>query len=295
MNRHLLWPTAGTGADLATTLLHAAQDGTNRLSGSPADIIKGYLDWVSSQVRMLQTRVAPADLDQLLTTPRYWATVANQIPSPSTVSAVLEEIQYRARLMALAATVLNDAAEAWRPVDGAYSNLALVDTNFWVEQRESFDNIDWHELLERADGPSAPAMQDELRIVVPMVVIDELEKQKRSSDKRLRGRAQVTLAVIERVARDNVAGRLREADFSGIDRGEIPSGETWLDVLFDLPGHVRLPINDDEIVDRALSVQILSGKDVTFLTYDTNQALCARHAGLNNVMHLKHQRATEPN
>lgn len=126
-------------------------------------------------------------------------------------------------------------------------------------------------------------------LIVPMVVIDELEKQKRSSDKRLCGRAQVTLAVIERVARDNVAG------FSGIDRGEIPSGETWLDVLFDLPGHVRLPINDDEIVDRALSVQILSGKDVTFLIYDTNQALRARHAGLNNVMHLKHQRATEPN
>jgi len=57
-------------------------------------------------------------------------------------------------------------------------------------------------------------------------------------------------------------------------------------VLFDLPGHVRLAINDDEIVDRALSVQILSGKDVTFLTYDTNQALRARHAGLTNVMHL---------
>lgn len=57
-------------------------------------------------------------------------------------------------------------------------------------------------------------------------------------------------------------------------------------MLFDLPGHVRLAINDDEIVDRALSVQILSGKDVTFLTYDTNQALRARHAGLTNVMHL---------
>jgi len=55
---------------------------------------------------------------------------------------------------------------------------------------------------------------------------------------------------------------------SPVDQGGIPSGEIGLDVLFDLPSHVRLSINDDEIVDRALSVQILSGKDVAFLTYD---------------------------
>ncbi len=124
-------------------------------------------------------------------------------------------------------------------------------------------------------------------LVVPMVVIDELEKQKRSSNKNLRRHAQVTLAIVERVARHGGAGRLREADFSPIDEGGITSGEIWLDVLFDLPGHVRLAINDDEIVDRALSVQILSGKDVTFLTDDTNQALRARHADLTNAMHLR--------
>lgn len=58
------------------------------------------------------------------------------------------------------------------------------------------------------------------------------------------------------------------------------------DVHFDLPGHVRLPIMDDEIVDRALAVQILSGKDVTFLTYATGQAMRARKAGLARVNKL---------
>ena len=53
---------------------------------------------------------------------------------------------------------------------------------------------------------------------------------------------------------------------------------TFADEIPGLRGLVRLPINDDEIVDRALSVQIISGKDLTFLTYDTNQAMRARHA-----------------
>lgn len=275
MNRHLLWPTDGTGADLATTLLHAAQDGTNRLSGSPADIIDGYLDWVASQVRMLQTRVAPADLDQLLTTPRYWATVANQIPSPSTVSAVLEEIQYRARLMAQAATVLNDAAEAWRPVDGAYSNLALVDTNFWVEQRESFDNIDWHELLDRADGPSAPAMQDELRIVVPMVVVDELDSLSHKGNLRPKVIGATRWLYTHLSQAPARAATLKEA--TGI-RGAVTA-----QLVFEPPAHTRLPNNDDEIVETGARLRDFLGhppRQVFFLTYDAGAAFRAGHAGL---------------
>ncbi|NHA01929.1 hypothetical protein G5V59_26110 [Nocardioides sp. W3-2-3] len=124
-----------------------------------------------------------------------------------------------------------------------------------------------------------------------MVIIDELEKQKNASQKDLRWRSAVTLAVIERVAGQTGTGRLREADFSAIDRGEIPSGEHWIDVLFDLPGHVRLSINDDEIVDRALAVQLLSAKPVTFLTYDTNQALRARYAGLDRVLKLRRDKS----
>lgn len=53
-----------------------------------------------------------------------------------------------------------------------------------------------------------------------------------------------------------------------------------LDLLFDAPGHVRLPINDDEIIDRALAAQALAGTEVTLLTFDTSQAARARRAGL---------------
>ena len=54
-------------------------------------------------------------------------------------------------------------------------------------------------------------------------------------------------------------------------------------MLYDPPGHARLPINDDEIVDRALTVQLLAGRPVRLLTYDTGQAMRARAAGLTAV------------
>ena len=53
-----------------------------------------------------------------------------------------------------------------------------------------------------------------------------------------------------------------------------------MDILFDPPRHERLPINDDEIIDRALAAQGLAGTPVTLLTYDTSQAARGRHAGL---------------
>lgn len=52
-----------------------------------------------------------------------------------------------------------------------------------------------------------------------------------------------------------------------------------VELLFDPPGHRRLPINDDELVDRALAVQSLAGR----VTFDTGQASRARAAGLQVV------------
>lgn len=80
----------------------------------------------------------------------------------------------------------------------------------------------------------------------------------------------------------------------GSSGGRDSRGEIWVDILFDLPSHVRLPITDDEIVGRALAVQILSGKEVTFLTYDTGQAMRARNAGLAVVRKLVQDPGPEP-
>lgn len=65
--------------------------------------------------------------------------------------------------------------------------------------------------------------------------------------------------------------------------GGIQRSDVTMELLFDPPGHVRLPIDDDEIVDRALAVEPLAGRKVKFLTYDTGQSTRARNAGLQVV------------
>lgn len=56
-----------------------------------------------------------------------------------------------------------------------------------------------------------------------------------------------------------------------------------VEVLFDPPGHARLPIVDDEIIDRALTVKALAARQITLLTCDTGQSFQARSVGLNVV------------
>ena len=53
-----------------------------------------------------------------------------------------------------------------------------------------------------------------------------------------------------------------------------------MEVLFDPPRRARLPIDDQEIIDRVLTAQTLAGRPITLVTYDTNQALQALTAGL---------------
>lgn len=275
--------TPRPGADRAALLHQLVQVETDlknvRGRGTTADnLFNAYLQWVAGAIRVLRHQMREPELETLVLTRRYW-TLQAMAGVPIGMARDLVEVEIDDRLTVLEQTIRTTRAEfeRWNRV----GPIVVADTSFYHQHPQKLDAVDLSKVLKSRHEP--------ISLVVPMVVIDELEKQKRSNDTRVRGRAQLTLAVIERVARDGGAGQLRDADFSPMDQGGIPTGEIWLDVLFDLPSHVRLSINDDEIVDRALTVQILSGKDVTFLTYDTNQALRARHAGLTHVKHLRHE------
>ena len=74
----------------------------------------------------------------------------------------------------------------------------------------------------------------------------------------------------------------------GLTRSEVSS-----ELSFDPSGHVRLPIDDDEIIDRALAIEPLADGKVTLLTYDTGQFTRARNAGLQ-VVKLSQEVGDEP-
>ena len=62
-----------------------------------------------------------------------------------------------------------------------------------------------------------------------------------------------------------------------------------MELILDPPGHVRLPIDDDEIVDSAQSAGALTESRVMLITFDTGQSLRARNADLRVVKLAKPQ------
>lgn len=273
--RNMVWPVSCTGAQLAETLRSAA-NATHSVSGGATDVVDGYLRWAADQVRMLQGMLSPSDLDRLITTPRYWATQADRTSVLTIVNVITDELQHRRRVLEATAEAVAQQAAAWSPNDGQFTNYVLIDTNFWMEKTLSdLDALDWHQALADAAGPSHPAMQDELRIVVPLLVIDELDEKSHRRDTR--PKVLGATKFLYKLLADN-PGTPRQI------RAEHPArGAVTAQLLFDPLDHRRLPNNDDELVERLLVLRDFIGhpaQQMFFLTQDGGAAFRATASGL---------------
>jgi len=144
----------------------------------------------------------------------------------------------------------------------------VPDTSVYIEHDVKLEKLDI--------APELTAFPDKrLHLLVPMVVTDELDGIKNKGEDVKRWRAAHTLGVLERVFSpgQRMPGLLRNGE-QGV-RGAID-----MEILYDPPGQVRLPVNDDEIVDRALAAGPLAGKPVTLVTFETGQTFRAREADL---------------
>jgi hypothetical protein len=141
----------------------------------------------------------------------------------------------------------------------------VPDTSFLIEHSKKIEEIDFHQLANTT-GP--------VTVLMPIVIIDELDGLKRASNRTVRWRSGYSLAVIDRVIESPPwAGTLKDQEHLP------PRGAVRLQAVLDPQGHQRMPINDDEIVNRCLACEPFSG-DLTVLTYDTGQSTRAGAAGL---------------
>jgi len=239
--------------------------------GTAVDRLNGYLNWAVSSSQRLRTVVSADDLNRLVLTRRYWALqslVSSAFgPVAELVSAELEE---RKAELEIAVHTLETQIERWsRP-----GVLVIPDTSFFIRHPAKLEEADFAGLLGLREAP--------IRVLVPIVIVDELDRLKEArGDSNVRWRAGYTVAVLDdRLKHPPGPAPLRPEDYTALSSGGMPRGEVGIEVLMDPPGHLRLPINDDEIVDRALAVQSMADQPVTIITYDTGQALRARTAGL---------------
>ena len=290
----LITPRPGVNRDnLLKTLRSVHNEVVNlRGGGGPSTAhqrLLAYLEWAGRAVRMLGNQVASVDLDHLVLTKRYellLSGVGTMTGTEREVQRVVNglvslELDQRVEAFEAAIQALEKQIKRWSD----YAHFVVPDTSFYIEHEDKLADVDF--------GPLINVWQSTVAVLVPIVIVDELDRLKESKDRQKRWRAGYTLAVLDRVfANSTGPGRLRAGDVvpgpDGLTRSEIT-----IELVFDPPGHVRLPINDDEIIDRALAIEPLADRKVTLLTYDTGQSTRARSAGLP-VIKLSKEIGEEP-
>lgn len=285
-------PRPGTDRDnLLSALRNARQDASNLQGVGPKSAhtrLLDYLDWVSDTARLLHGQVSDRDLERLILTRRYEqlfsavGTLANLLDERVLNGLVALELGQRVDAFNEAITAIETQVQRWQP----YGNFVVPDTSFFIQHEQKLEKVEF--------GPVLNVWQSPVNLLVPIVVVDELDALKESRDRRVRWRAGYTLAVLDRLF-DKTSGRarLRAAPSIAPAPGKQSSSEITVELLFDPPGHQRLPIADDEIVDRALTIEPLASRRVTLLTYDTGQSMRARAAGLQAVK-LRKEIGDEP-
>ena len=125
-----------------------------------------------------------------------------------------------------------------------------------------------HEVLDQ------PAF-GQVHLVVPLLVIDELDRLKRNGKNEVRSRARATLARFDHLL------------YRGPDRVQLQPAPTavTVEVLVDELDHQRFNDNDNELVARTRLLTDLVRQPLWLVTADTGMALRARGAGLR-VKHL---------
>jgi hypothetical protein len=277
----LITPRPGVDRDTVLRAIKQAHEAADNLRSAGPHTAYGrllsYLEWSTLTVQSLRYQISTADIDRLILTPRHAALLAGvsdlaHASQQRLVNGLIDlELTDRVEALDEAAKTLKETITRWS-WPGAF---VVADSSFYIQHHTMLAEADLHEALSFPTG-------DDIRLLFPIVVIDELDRLKEAGKQRPRWRAGHTLGVLDGILSTTGIGTLRRRQLP-----ELPAnpsgpviGEITAEVVFDQPGHTRLPNPDDEIIDRALAVKSLAGRDVHLLTYDTGQATRGRLAGL---------------
>lgn len=233
----------------------------NRRGGSPGPwpVITardGYLSVIETAEAQLRNCFAGDAWLRQLHSERYWdiraLTEFSARPFPLIGSEVETQLAWSEGIIAELGRLIHEDAAA-----DLTAARAVLDTNVHLHFKP-FTDIDWCSELRRAT----------VRLIVPMVVLEELDNQKNGGREKLRPRAAKRLALMRTV-------------LAGHERGpvEIRKGVN-LEVVIDPPDHVRQPNTDEEIIGVAQGLASRRGGPVVLVTGDYSMQLRAETRGL---------------
>lgn len=263
-------PLPGAGLEgLRDTLRELGSAVSNLRSPSPGwqtrDWLTAYIEWANNAASRLRGQITQADIDRLVWTGRHQLLASKvgllypDLENSGLNHVLTAELNDRTTAFDAAHQTLDQQINRW----SGPGTFVAFDTSAYIHG-DKLEQVDIGGLLGLT--PGGP-----IRLLVPMAVVDELDNLKQSGKTHVRWRATYTTAVLHRVL------GTEPTEPAPLHAGDLA---VTVELLPDPPGHVRLPITDDEIIDRVAHARVLAGRQVTVITYDTGQALRARLAGL---------------
>lgn len=235
-----------------------------------------YFRWGGDTNRTLGSAISERDIEHLVLTTTYWHLLPIANFDGGRFSVLDVEIQNRLF------DLQEERQELARRIDDGkrlgIRPMAVIDTNVVMTHYSDLGVIDWHRLM-------GVWPHESVRVVIPILVIDELDRLKRSQGNMVVNNTPVPRRTVARRALRTLEGMFRSpAHESDIGRTSAQGHfePATLGLLMDPIGHSRLDQPDAEIRDRALSARPYVSKVVLF-TYDLGNQLAANVAGLEAV------------
>jgi len=229
-------------------LLGNLRGGAPGSSGWRAD----YVRWAAESEDALVHYFLRRDVEQLLYTPRYWEIWRTGDAPKDFPRLFFPEVEARYG-------ELGDLLERLRALQSRFGGLTgrilVPDANVFL-QFTFFRDAPWQELTDGEDA----------RIVVPLLVVEQLDRNKYATNKRTGHRAHSVLRAFE---------ELGMAD--GVPTS-LP-GRGTIEIIADEPRHLRAPVEDDQIVEVARRVS--EAADVPTMLVTGDLAMLVRARALN--------------
>ncbi|HKT03057.1 MAG TPA: PIN domain-containing protein [Rugosimonospora sp.] len=234
-------------------------DAAGTIGSSNRDQMLGvYLAWVRTTELQYRNLFADGEMLISLHSPRHWHIRAHGRGEDLLVGPAVFGEELETQRHQIAATI-ESLKELVHLVERA-GDVLVLDTNTMLHYRP-LDEIIWCD----ETGSSV------IRLLIPLVVLDELDNKTYASSKQLAGRAETRLRLLDRHLEQAVTGG-----------SEIRSGVT-VEILSDPMGHQRNPDVDHEILNRAELVSQVIEKKVVVISGDRGM----RVRGISRGMAVK--------
>lgn len=263
----MMWPTIVARTRIDTELvrllreIRTAADNARRSLGD--EVVGAYRQWAGDAYRRLRPHFDDDAMSRLVRRDTFWA-VGNTSPTDSPHAKQLVATELGDVIAALGDLMKQYEAFVKRWDDAA--RVVVLDTSAVMATNGDVATADWYALLDQN-----PAHL--LRLVIPLVVVDELDNLKDRGNNTAKREARHALRALEPLLLCDDPTPLPDVKQDG-------RGVPLIEPFSDPPTHRRLPSADDEIVRQSAMLRSMTGYKTIVGTRDTGMLIRVRDAQL---------------